>query len=123
MIDNLIRGSVFYCLSMIEDQYFVTERLYQCKVVADQDFRADCKSSGDCCTLTLSSTDLVWIAVCIFRIQTASFEKVFHTFSCFFAVYPHIPETFPNSVAQSTSRIKRFHWHLKNHLDILIGFP
>ena len=156
MIDDIIRSSVFYGLSMIENQDFVTEGLHQCKIVADQDkwqifflfqfgqqfqnlflhgyiqcagclitdqdVRTDCKRSGNCCSLTLSSTDLMWIAACVFRIQTTSFEKIFHTFPCFCTAYPHVPKTFPNSVSQSTSRIKRFHRHLKNHLDILIGF-
>ena len=70
----------------------------------------------------LEKEGLMWIAICVFRIQATSFEKIFHTFPCFCAAYPHVPKTFPNSVSQSTSRIKRFHRHLKNHLDILIGF-
>ena len=37
MIDDIIRSSVFYGLSMIENQDFVTEGLHQCKIVADQD--------------------------------------------------------------------------------------
>ena len=37
MIDDIIRCSIFYCLSMIENQYFVTEGLHQRKVMTDQD--------------------------------------------------------------------------------------
>ena len=36
MINDLIRTSVFYCLSMIKNQNFVTKCLYQCKIMTDQ---------------------------------------------------------------------------------------
>ena len=140
MVDDFIRDALFYCFAVVKNQYFVTERLYQCKVVADkkegqilllfqfdqkfhnlflhgyvqgtscfvadQDFRADCQGSGDCCSLALTATDLMRIAVGKCPVQSAGFEKIFHFISCFFAVYPHILETFPNSVAQSSTRIK-----------------
>ena len=37
MIDDIIRCSIFYCLSMIENQYFVAEGLHQRKVMTDKD--------------------------------------------------------------------------------------
>ncbi len=99
-------------------QNLFLHRYIQCTgcLITDQDFGFYCKSSGNCCSLALSSADLMRITVCIFRIQAASSRRIFHTFPGFLLTYPHIPETFPNSVPQRTSGIKRFCRCLKNHL-------
>ena len=69
----------------------------------------------------LTTADLMWISVRIFLIQPTFFKKIFHAFACFFTTYPHVSKTFPNSISQRTSWVKRFHRHLKNHLYILVN--
>lgn len=93
-----------------------------CRLITDKYFRIYCKGSGNCCSLTLTTTDLMRITICEFSVKSAALQKFFHTTACFRTAYPHIPQTFPDSISKSTSWVKGFHRHLKNHLNILINF-
>ena len=92
-------------------------------LITDQNFGFYSQSSGNGRSLALPSADLMRITVCIFRSQAAGKKKFFHTVPGFLLTYPHIPETFPDSVPNGAPGIKGSCRCLKYHLKFPVSFP